>query len=74
MQPEESRDCEENVPRPTYAPIATAMGISMIAWGTMALTLNINALWCMSIAGVGLFAWALKHWIDEIVSQRDANR
>ncbi len=62
------------VPRPTYAPIALAMGIAMSTWGLMALSLNINAMWFMSIAGIALSTWALKSWIGEIVHQWKANR
>ena len=74
MPPDHLEEPTDSVPRPTYAPIAMAMGIAMTAWGLMALTLNIAAMWCMSAAGVGLAAWALKHWIDEIVLQWDAKR
>lgn len=65
---------DDIAPRPTYAPVAMAFGISMIAWGLMALTLNIGALFCMAIAGVGLSAWALKTWMDEIVRQLEGRQ
>lgn len=68
-----SQATEESI-RPTYAPIAMAMGVAMTIWGLMALTLNINAMWFMSIAGAGLSAWALKSWIGEIVLTWDSNR
>ena len=61
-------------PRPTCAPIAMAMGVSMTLWGLMALTLNINALWFMTATGIGLSAWALKTWIHEIVLNGEATR
>ncbi|TWT35400.1 hypothetical protein KOR34_02910 [Posidoniimonas corsicana] len=61
-------------PCPTYAPIAMAMGVAMTFWGLMALTFNINAMWFMSVAGVGLVAWSLKSWIHEIVLVWEANR
>ena len=61
-------------PRPTYAPIAMAMGIAMSAWGLLSLTLNINALLFMSLFGVGLMTWALKCWIREIVLQWESSR
>ena len=64
----------EEALRPTYAPIAMAMGIAMFTWGLMALTLNINALWFMSLAGGGLMTWALGSWIREIVRQWEATR
>lgn len=64
----------DKIPRPTYAPVAMAMGIAMSTWGLMALSLNINAMWFMSIAGVGLSTWALKSWIGEIVLQWESNR
>lgn len=65
---------QEVAPRPTYAPVAMALGISMIAWGLMALTLNIGALLSMAVAGVGLAAWALKTWIEEIVRQLEGRQ
>ncbi len=65
---------EDQVPRPTYAPIALAMGIAMSTWGLMALSLNIDAVWFMSLFGVGLSAWAIKSWIGEIVEQWESNR
>lgn len=67
-------DVAEEALRPTYAPVAMAMGIAMFAWGLMALTLNINALWFMSLAGAGLMTWALGSWIREIVKQWESTR
>ena len=46
-------------PDPTYVPAAMAMGISMTAWGTL-------THWSMSLVGLGVFIWALSHWIQEI--------
>lgn len=66
-------ESEESL-RPTYAPVAMAMGTGMAVWGLMALSLNINALWFMSIAGVGLMVWALKTWVHEIVMQWESTR
>lgn len=80
MNPPESADHVPEPPkdeeslRPTYAPVAMAMGIAMAAWGLMALTLNINALWFMSLAGVGLMIWALRSWIREIVLQWESSK
>ncbi len=54
-------------PAPTFAPVALAMGLSMTLWGLMAVSLNIGALWFMSIGGAMLSAWALRRWIGEIV-------
>ena len=71
MKQHESSD---QVPRPTYAPVALAMGIAMSTWGLMALSLNINAIWFMSLAGIGLSTWAIKSWIGEIVQQWEVNR
>ncbi|TWU28076.1 hypothetical protein [Bythopirellula polymerisocia] len=67
-------ELSDQVPRPTYAPIALAMGIAMSTWGLMALSLNINAMWFMSIAGVGLSTWAIRSWIGEIVRQWEIDR
>lgn len=74
MQNRESSANENEVLRPTYAPVAMAMGISMTVWGLMAPSLNIHAMWFMSIAGVGLSTWAIKSWISEIVKQWESNR
>lgn len=60
---------DEAAPRPTYAPIAMAMGVAMTAWGLMAASLNISAVSFMSVGGVGLIVWALRSWIGEIVLQ-----
>jgi hypothetical protein len=60
--------------RPTYAPIAASLAISMTFWGLIALTLNIRALLLMSLAGICLFAWALKRWIGEIVLHWETRR
>ncbi|QDU87896.1 hypothetical protein Pla175_12630 [Pirellulimonas nuda] len=54
-------------PAPTFAPVALAMGVAMTFWGLMAVSLNIGALWFMSIGGAALSAWALRRWIGEIV-------
>jgi hypothetical protein len=78
MQQHESTDdtpeTAEEALRPTYAPVAMAMGVAMTMWGLMTLTLNINALWFMSVAGVGLSAWALRSWIGEIVLNWESKR
>lgn len=60
--------------RPTYAPIAMAMGIAMSMWGLMGLSLNINAICFMTIAGIFLSTWALKSWIGEIVLHWEKKR
>jgi len=65
---------KEEALRPTFAPVAMAMGIAMSVWGLMTLTLNINALWFMFIAGIGLSTWALQSWIKEIVLSWESNR
>ena len=70
----ESTPNSNQVPRPTYAPIAMAMGIAMTVWGLMAPSLNIHAMWFMSITGAGLSTWAIKSWIGEIVEQWESNR
>lgn len=68
---------EDEVLRPTYAPVAMAMGVAMSTWGLMALSLNINAMWFMSIAGIGLATWALKrrghHILTEKLPERNFN-
>jgi hypothetical protein len=64
----------EETLRPTYAPVAMALGIAMFFWGFMALSLNTNALWFMSTAGAGLMIWALRSWIREIVLQWESSR
>ncbi|QEG37195.1 hypothetical protein [Bythopirellula goksoeyrii] len=74
MNESESTIKTDQVPRPTYAPIAMAMGTAMTVWGLMAPSLNIHAMWYMSIAGAGLSTWAIKSWIGEIVQQWEANR
>lgn len=65
--PEKSAVSSDEMLRPTYAPISMAMGIAMTAWGLVALSLNINAVAFMSVAGIALSSWALKSWIHEIV-------
>lgn len=64
----------QEVLRPTYAPVALAMGIAMTAWGLIALSLNTGALWFMSLAGAGLMVWALRRWIREIVLHWELSR
>lgn len=54
LQPSEHRP-----PRPTYAPAAAALGIMLAIWGFL-------TMWIMSVAGLGLFAWAMVAWIREI--------
>jgi len=49
----------EHTPRPTYAPAALALAIMFTVWG-------ITTHWTMSVAGLGLMAWALGTWINEI--------
>ncbi|MCA9233956.1 MAG: hypothetical protein KDA44_00695 [Planctomycetales bacterium] len=72
--PERPSADEEPIVRPTWAPIAMAMGVAMTAWGLIALSLNINALLAMTAAGLGLSAWALTSWIREIVRNWEASR
>jgi redox-regulated HSP33 family molecular chaperone len=57
---------EAQPPRPTYAPVAMAMGIAMTAWGMLTFSLTTNSLTFMSFAGAGLVAWALWDWMHEV--------
>jgi redox-regulated HSP33 family molecular chaperone len=56
----------EQPPRPTYAPVAMAMGIAMTTWGLMTFSLTTNSLTFMSVMGAGLVAWALWDWMHEV--------
>ncbi|WP_425399288.1 hypothetical protein [Aeoliella sp.] len=49
-------------PDPTYVPVAMALGIAMLVWGIL-------THWVMSLAGAGLFVWALWSWMSEICHQ-----
>lgn len=51
--------------RRTYAPIAMAMAIMMMFWGILCHPYGIS-IWSMSLAGGGLFAWALYSWMKEV--------
>ncbi len=53
------RPSVETPPRPTYAPAAAALGITLMAWGLL-------TMWIMSVVGLGLFAWSMASWIREI--------
>lgn len=50
---------EAPAPQPTYAPAAMALGIMMLLWG-------ITTMWIMSLAGLGVMAWSLWMWINDI--------
>jgi len=56
---------QEEAIRQTYAPIAMAMGITMIFWGILAHPYGIG-IWAMSAGGAGMLAWALYSWMREI--------
>ncbi len=60
-QPEshETAAAEAVPPRPTYAPAAMALGVMMLMWG-------ITTMWIMSVAGLGVMAWSLWTWMNEI--------
>ena len=45
--------------RPTYAPVAMALGVMLLLWG-------IVAMWVMSVAGAGLIVWSFWIWINEL--------
>ena len=49
--------------RPTYAPVALALGIMFLFWGVV-------TLWVMSVAGGLLMIWALWTWINELRVER----
>jgi hypothetical protein len=49
----------ERIPRPTPAPAATALGITLIAFGALTSTI-------ISAAGAVLFAVAAARWIKEM--------
>ena len=51
--------------RQTYAPIGSALGITMIFWGFLCHPFGIS-IWFMSIAGGAMLAWALYVWMKEI--------
>lgn len=53
---------EESPPQPTYAPVATAMGVTMLAAGIL-------THWTISLAGGALICWALWTWMNEICQQ-----
>lgn len=65
MNKQESTNEPAEAIRQTYAPIATAMGITMIFWGILAHPYGIG-IWAMSAAGAGLLAWALYSWMKEL--------
>ncbi|MCA9110844.1 MAG: hypothetical protein KDA52_12900 [Planctomycetaceae bacterium] len=48
-----------DLPQPTYAPAAMALGVMMLLWG-------IVTMWPMSLAGVGLMTWSLWTWMQEL--------
>jgi hypothetical protein len=56
----------EPTPRPTYAPVAMAMGIAMTTWGLLTFSLTTNSLTFMSFMGAGLVLWALWDWMHEV--------
>lgn len=60
---------ETSTPRPTFAPVAMAMGVAMTIWGFMTLRLTTGSLWFMSIAGATVVVWALSSWMNEIARQ-----
>lgn len=60
---------ELSTPRPTFAPVAMAMGVAMTVWGLMTLRLTTGSLWFMSIAGAAIVVWALWSWMSEIARQ-----
>jgi hypothetical protein len=62
MKPAET----EQPPRPTYAPVALALGIAMTTWGLLTFSLTTNSLSFMSVMGAGLVAWALWDWMREV--------
>lgn len=57
---------KESTPRPTYAPVALAMGIAMTTWGLLTFSLTTNSLTFMSFMGAALMVWALWDWMHEI--------
>ena len=60
---------DSTTPRPTFAPVAMAMGIAMTVWGFMTLRLTTGSLWFMSAAGAAVVVWALTSWMNEIARQ-----
>jgi hypothetical protein len=62
----QSPDEADQPPRPTYAPVALAMGIAMTAWGILTFSLTTNSLTFMSVMGAGLMVWALWDWMHEV--------
>lgn len=57
---------DEVVVRPTYAPAALAMGITMTAWGLL-------THWSMSVLGAALAIAALGAWISDIMHSQESN-
>ncbi len=57
---------DEAVVRPTYAPAALAMGITMTAWGLL-------THWSMSLLGAALAIAALGAWIRDIMHSQESN-
>jgi FtsH-binding integral membrane protein len=52
--------------RPTYAPAALAMGVTMTAWGLL-------THWSMSVLGAALAIAALGAWINDIMHSQESN-
>lgn len=52
-----------HLPRPTYFPAGTAMGVAFFCWGFI-------TSWVISVVGIGLFIAAFAGWITEIRHER----
>ena len=65
MDKQATTDKPSEAIRQTYAPIALAMGITMIFWGILAHPYGIG-IWAMSAGGAGMLVWALYSWMREI--------
>jgi len=52
----------EPLPRPSFAPIAMSLGVLMLAWGIL-------THWSMSLFGIGVIAWSLFTWMDQVCQQ-----
>ena len=61
-KPNTDPESGDNMPRPTYAPVAMAMSVTMLAWGIL-------THWTVSLVGALLFVWALWSWMGEICRQ-----
>ena len=59
VKPTPSAGPPEIPPQPTYAPAALAMGVLFTLWG-------VTTHWFMSAAGIGLIAWSLISWVNDI--------